>query len=259
MKDWKRCRFLSICIIVSTKRFLSIINVLIYLIDTDCNFKMKGSTYMKAYQVKISLIDSEPQIWRRIIIPADITFKRLHDTIQFSMGWHDYHLYEFDFPQEKICITNDEESFEEFKFYSTKYKDKKLTKKEDPHGIIAKIVETTVRKAQTLKIDGYIEKNVPFDYIYDLGDYWQHTIELEKIIDDYEFGYPAILEGEGACPPEDVGGMGGYDEFLLAWNDPENPEHEAMRVWGESQNYREFDIALLNRLLKNLLKLKKIK
>ena len=71
---------------------------------------------MKAYQIKIELVDSNPLIWRRVIIPADVTFKRLHDTIQFSMDWWDCHLYEFEFPQEKLRITNDGETYEEFKF-----------------------------------------------------------------------------------------------------------------------------------------------
>lgn len=76
----------------------------------------------KAYQIKISIIGSEPLVWRRVIIPADVTFRRLHDVIQFSMGWKDYHLYEFEFPQVILRITNDEESYQEFKFYSAKYK-----------------------------------------------------------------------------------------------------------------------------------------
>ena len=62
---------------------------------------------MKAYQIKTELVDSNPLIWRRVVIPADITFKRLHDTIQFSMDWWDHHLYEFEFPDEKLRITND--------------------------------------------------------------------------------------------------------------------------------------------------------
>ena len=77
---------------------------------------------MKAYQIKIELVDSNPLIWRRVIIPADVTFKRLHDTIQFSMDWWDRHLYEFEFPQEKLRITNDGETYEEFKFYQKSIK-----------------------------------------------------------------------------------------------------------------------------------------
>jgi len=219
----------------------------------------KNEKYMKAYQIKIELIDSKPLIWRRVLIPADVTFKRLHDTIQFSMDWWDYHLYEFEFPQDKLRITNDEEAYEEFKFYSAKYKNKKPSKKEDPHGTIAGIIETTVRQPQTVRIDKYLEKYKSFEYIYDFGDYWRHRIVLEKVMDDYELGYPQILEGECACPPEDVGGLGGYEEFLEAWNDPKHPEHEAMRQWGESQHYREFDISFRNNLLKTCLKIKKVK
>lgn len=83
--------------------------------------------------------------------------------------------------------------------------------------------------------------------------------KLEKTIEDYEFGYPIILAGAGACPPEDVGGFGGYKEFLEAWNDLKHPEHESMRQWGESQHYREFDIDFRNDLLKTCLKIKKVK
>ena len=188
------------------------------------------------------------------MIPADITFKRLHDTIQFSMNWFDNHLYEFHFPLEKLRITNDVESYDEFKFYSAKYKSKKLT-----NGHIASILETVVRQPQTVKIDKYLEKYKTIDYVYDFGDDWQHRITLEKTIDNYEFGYPVILEGEENCPPEDVGGIGGYEEFLLAWNDPKHPEHEDMRQWGKSQYYREFDIDFRNNLLKTCLKIKKVK
>ena len=214
---------------------------------------------MKAYQIKIELVDSNPLIWRRVIIPADVTFKRLHDTIQFSMDWWDRHLYEFEFPQEKLRITNDGETYEEFKFYQKKYKDKALTKRNDPHGMISHILETTIRQPQTIKIDRYLEKYKIITYVYDFGDDWQHKIELEKIIDDYEFGYPTILEGEGACPPEDVGGVPGYEEFLRVWNDQEDAEHEEMRQWGENQYYRPFDIAFRNNLLKTCLKIKKVK
>ncbi|WP_278320488.1 IS1096 element passenger TnpR family protein [Clostridium vincentii] len=57
---------------------------------------------MKAYQIKIELIDSKPPIWRRVIIPADVTFKRLHDTIQFAMDWWDRDLYKFELLEEKL-------------------------------------------------------------------------------------------------------------------------------------------------------------
>jgi hypothetical protein len=213
---------------------------------------------MKAYQIKIELVGSEPLIWRRVTIPADVTFKRLHDTIQFSLDWWDRHLYKFELQQEKLRITNDEEAYEEYKFYHAKYKGKALSKRNDPHGFIARTLEIAIRQPQTVKIDRYLEKYRTLTYVYDFGDNWRHKIELEKVIEDYEFGYPTILEGEGACPPEDVGGIPGYEQFLVAWNDPKHPEHEEMRQWGESQHYRPFDIAFRNNLLKTCLKIKKV-
>ncbi len=214
---------------------------------------------MKAYQIKIKLADSDLVIWRRVIIPADVTFKRLHDTIQFSMGWFDSHLYEFDFLEEKLRVTNDEEAYEEYKFNKEKYKGKKLTQYNDPHGFIERILGTAIRQPQTVKIDKYIEKYTSIDYVYDFGDDWRHQITLEKTLDDYEFGYPTVIEGEGACPPEDVGGISGYEEFLKAWNDPNHPGHDAMRQWGESQYYRDFEMIFTNDLLKSCLKIKKVK
>ncbi|MFA9422402.1 MAG: plasmid pRiA4b ORF-3 family protein [Sedimentibacter sp.] len=212
---------------------------------------------MKAYQIKIELIDSQPLIWRRVIVPADVTFKRLHDTIQLSMDWWDRHVYEFEFPEEKLRIINDEEVYGENKFYKKKYKKSKPTKEEDPFGIIDRMIETTIRQPQTIKIDKYIENYKTFKYLYDFGDGWRHKIELENIMNDYKFGYPTIIEGEGDCPPEDVGGIYGYADFLEAWNNPENEEHERMKIWGESQYYRKFDIDFRNDLLKSCLKLKK--
>lgn len=139
---------------------------------------------MKAYQIKIELIDSEPLIWRRVIVPAEITFKRLHDTIQFAMGWWDSHLYEFDFPEEKLRITCDDESFDEWKYYSAKYKTVKPTKKEDPLGIIGRMLESKLKKSQSTKIDKYLAKYTTFEYVYDFGDHWQHQIQIERVIDD---------------------------------------------------------------------------
>lgn len=213
---------------------------------------------MKAYQIKIELIDSEPLIWRRVIVPAEITFKRLHDTVQFAMGWWDSHLYEFDFPEEKLRITCDDESFDEWKYYSAKYKTVKPTKKEDPLGIIGRMLESKLKKSQSTKIDKYLAQYTTFEYVYDFGDHWQHQIQIEHVIDDYVFGYPQVLEGEGACPPEDVGGIGGYAEFLKAWNDSKHPEHDSVREWGKEMNYQPFTIAGTNELMKDCLKLKKV-
>lgn len=83
---------------------------------------------------------------------------------------------------------------------------------------------------------------------------WQHYIEVEKIIEDYPQNYPVCLAWEGNVPQEDVGGEGGYEEFLEAFNDPNHEEHENMVSWAKMQWYRDFDVDLANRRLKYMLK-----
>jgi hypothetical protein len=87
-----------------------------------------------------------------------------------------------------------------------------------------------------------------------MGDDWTHVLELEKELNDYDKNYPICIDGEGNCPPEDVGGEGGYEEFLEAIEDPEHPEHEDMLEWGEEQGYYDFSVEEANRRLKSSLK-----
>jgi len=84
-------------------------------------------------------------------------------------------------------------------------------------------------------------------YVYDFGDNWQHYIEVQKIIDNYDRNYAVCIDGEGNAPPEDVGGEYGYDEFLEIISDKNNPEYENMMAWGENQGYKEFDIEEVNK------------
>lgn len=211
---------------------------------------------MKAYQIKITLVGSSPLIWRKVIVPADITFKRLHDVIQFSMGWKNYHLYDFNIREENIIITGDEERIAEYEFYSKM----KLTKKNDPHGFIANTLKVKPMLSSKVKIDKYLKEEQSIEYIYDFGDYWKHDITLEKVIDDYQYGYPICVDADGGCPPEDVGGILGYMEFLDVMNDENNPEYENLKEWAESQGYEDdFDIVYVNAIMAKQLKLKRIK
>jgi hypothetical protein len=198
---------------------------------------------MKAYKIKITLEGSKPLIWRRVIVPAEITFKRLHDIIQLSMGWSNCHLYDFNLTEEKLRITGDEEAIAEYEMYSKI----KLTKKNDPYGFIANLLEIEPKLSSKVKIDKYLNQNLNIVYIYDLGEYWKHEIALEEKVEDCEYEYPMCLEGEGACPPEDVGGICGYMEFSEIINDEKHPEHEETKEWLGNQNYDGvFDIEKIN-------------
>jgi len=208
---------------------------------------------MKAYKIKIELTGSKPLIWRRVLVPEEITFERLHDVIQFAMGWGNDHLYDFNLKEEKLRITSDEEVVKEFEYYSKL----KLTEKNDPNGYIRKRLEIKPKLSSKVKIDKYLIKEKNIEYVYDFGDYWKHNITLEEIIEDYEYAYPMCIEGEGACPPEDVGGIYGYAEFLEIIKDEAHPQHEELKQWAEEVGYEEFNMDETNYSMADLLKLKK--
>lgn len=107
-----------------------------------------------------------------------------------------------------------------------------------------------IRKPTGLKIDNYLEKYGQLDYLYDFGDSWEFLITLEKVVDDYYFGYATLLGGANDAPPEDVGGMSWFQEYLAIYNNPAHPDHESTVIWGNSLKFRRFDIDELNDNLK---------
>ena len=94
---------------------------------------------------------------------------------------------------------------------------------EKPHQERLKI---EVRKPTGLKIDDYLEKYKEIRYNYDFGDDWWFTIRLEEIVEDYYFGFPTLLDGAETAPPEDVGGIDGFYEFIEIYRNPKHPEHQ---------------------------------
>lgn len=210
---------------------------------------------MKAYKIKIEFTGSEPLIWRRVIMPAGATFNRLHDVIQnvtnFQSGYpyEPCHLYEFDLRIENLCITNDVDAYDENKLYRARYKNIELDENNDPMGIIAHHLKTIVRQPQSMKIDKYIEKYDQINYKYDFGDGWEILITLEETIEDYHYGYPTLIDGAETAPPEDVGGLSGYYEFLKIYHDE---KHKDIRAWAEEQRYREYDKDRINSMLKSI-------
>lgn len=177
---------------------------------------------MKSYIIKIELKNSNPLIWRRVIMPAGATFNRLHDVIQgvtnFKSGYPSIsplHLFEFDLKEENIRITNDEQAYQEHQHFK---KNKKMyeqrlktmpTKFAEFEKVHQERLKTVVRKPTGLKIDAYIEKYKVIEYNYDFCSGWQFIITLEDIVEDYYFGFPTLLDGAETEPPEDVGGLTG--------------------------------------------------
>jgi hypothetical protein len=125
---------------------------------------------MKAYIIKIELEKSNPLIWRKVIMPAGATYKRLHDIIQnvsnFQSGYpfEGYHLYEFDLTEENMIVTDNEEAYLEHKHYvkNKKYYEERLKNMEPNMKEYEKKhqerLKIEVRKPSGLKIDDYLEK-----------------------------------------------------------------------------------------------------
>ncbi len=93
-----------------------------------------------------------------------------------------------------------------------------------------------------------LQENIKFVYEYDFGDSWEHQIMVEKISQlDPDISYPICIKGKRACPPEDVGGVWGYEDFLEAMGDSDNPRHrDLLEWWGGSFDPEAFDLERIN-------------
>lgn len=203
---------------------------------------------MKALQLKVTLELEDHQVWRRIIVPVNRTFDKLHDIIQAVFGWKDYHLHEFYIFE--AAASNNGLSINHSGFYEGGNRPiLNLVSNEEAFGYpndIEMMLETGI------KLSEYIPAYKKLKYNYDFGDNWEHYIEVEDTIDDYDVYYPVCLEGEGNTPPEDVGGSGGYAEFLQILSDPKHADYEHMVRWSRMQGYKDFDMQMVNHRLKYL-------
>ncbi|MDP9312438.1 MAG: plasmid pRiA4b ORF-3 family protein [Chloroflexota bacterium] len=176
------------------------------------------------YQLKVTLHDSKPPIWRRVQVPSDITLSKLHDILQIVMGWTDSHLHQFIVGQTYYGIPDP--------MWGRDVKNERRTKL---HQVAP-------------------EEKAKFTYEYDFGDDWLHDIVVEKILPAVEgTHYPLCIKGKRACPPEDCGGVWGYDSFLEAIRNPNHPEHDDMLEWaGGDFDPEAFDMEDVNRQLTRL-------
>lgn len=170
-------------------------------------------------QLKITLDEVEPPVWRRIVVRDDLTFLQLHKIIQAAMGWQDYHLHQFELASPRL-------------FIGTRSHD-------DPFfGDSPRMLpERGTRLAEVL------EKKRKFRYWYDFGDDWWHTIVIEtRLPDEPDLPAADLLAGERACPPEDCGGPWGYAGTLEAAADTSHPDHEGLREWLGDFDPAAFDL-----------------
>lgn len=108
--------------------------------------------------------------------------------------------------------------------------------------------------SETTRLSDFInpdEGEFVFLYEYDFGDGWQHEVLFEKYLAaEKSKKYPLCLEGERDCPPEDVGGVWGYEEFLEAIADPRHEQHRDYIDWIGDFDPSEFDAEKITKLMR---------
>jgi hypothetical protein len=201
-----------------------------------------------AVVIKVTLELENRSVWRKLIVPLNTTFDILHEIIQVAFGWRDYHLHEF------VIYADEKSQNDLYREHPDSHKEGyapvvKLMCDEDEYEI-ENIMP--VRLENGVALSEYIPQYKKLRYVYDFGDYWELYIDVEKVVDDYFLNYATCIEGEGNAPPEDVGGVPGYEEFLEIIADKQHPEHEDVVNWGRYQGYEDFDIERVNNRLKEM-------
>lgn len=181
------------------------------------------------YQIKVTLQGIRPPIWRRLLIPADCTMDALHCAIQIAMGWSDTHLYAFRTKYRRIEMPDPDDMWDSSWSNSPKPED-------SANVLFSKVAEVGDKLM----------------YEYDFGDGWEHTVLIEKTIktDDISARKAECLKGKRACPPEDCGGIWGYQRLLELLDTPEQEldvdEKETLEWIGGEWDAEAFDLDDIN-------------
>jgi hypothetical protein len=178
----------------------------------------------KVYELHVELEGIELLIWRRILVPATISLPKLHDLLQLVMGWTNSHLHSFEIGDRAFSMAG------------------------------ADLEELQMLNEKQYTLEGVLGDSIrEFVYEYDFGDSWRHHIKVKSVAQPKtDWFYPVCVAGERAAPPDDVGGVGGYMEFLSAINDPKHEEHDSMLVWiGGAFDPEGFDLNAINRTLRH--------
>ena len=179
---------------------------------------MRRTKINSVYELKVTLEGTTLPVWRTVQAPSAITLHKLHSVIQAAMGWEDYHLYRFE-------IGNGEYG------------------ESDQYGMM-----TLLRDARRAWFGSEVQTGDTFTYEYDFGDSWLHRIVVkQELSPEPDMRYPVCIRGEGACPPEDCGGIYGYSELLEKLSEPTHEQHSDAVSWvGEGFDPRAFDVAKAN-------------
>ncbi len=164
---------------------------------------MASQPLLYTLHIQLEPLHLNPPIWRRIRVSGDCTLRKLHHFIQAAMGWHSSHLHEFSYGLNRYMpldaeLINDDEALDDRKF----------------------------------KLRRLFSEGDRLRYLYDFGDSWQHVVAVETIEPcDFTGSWCEVLDGARACPPEDVGGVPGYLDFLKSIQLPDSETGRHSLEW----------------------------
>lgn len=192
----------------------------------DCTIKKPSAQLTplkpaRIYQIKVTLKWSKPPIWRRLQVRGDTKLDKLHQILQIAMGWWGEHLHAFE--AGGVAYGEPDPDF-----------------------------PSDLRQERNVRFDKIAQEGDTFRYEYDFGDSWVHEIMVEKVLDpEPGVRYPRCLAGKRACPPEDCGGVPGYERLLDIVANPKDEEHAEIVAWlGEEFDPEAFDLDAVNEELR---------
>jgi hypothetical protein len=164
------------------------------------------------HRIKVTLRGTRPPIWRRLDVPSKVTLEGLHHVIQEAFDWAGYHMWVFETPRGSFGVEDPELGHDE--------------------------AASTTLDAVAPRVGDRIR------YTYDFGDDWEHLVVVEDLFAaEPGVAYPRCLTGRRATPPEDCGGVWGYEELLQVLADPGHAEHGDRLEWLGLDSADEFDPA----------------
>jgi hypothetical protein len=186
---------------------------------------------MEALRLIITLEDIEPVIWRRVLVPSQFNLNGLHRVIQAAFGWQDYHLHRFEI--EHVRYENPD--LVEWDPPGREWCQKLLADGVDPAEV--QTLCTPPADERRMRLRDLSDRGIKdFEYLYDFGDDWWHHVHVEKVEEADSVSLPAMIDGARSGPPEDCGGLPGYEQIQDAFaGEPVDDWGRELAGWTQQQ------------------------
>ena len=170
------------------------------------------------YTLEVRLRDISPPIWRMIEIAGSSTLEDLHFALQVAMGWTNSHLHQFIIGDASYGMADIDDAD-----------------------------ELDLEDERRFRLQDLVKRGNSFVYEYDFGDNWEHEVTVKRVAQIAKSPRPRCIGGARACPPEDCGGTGGYENLLQVLADPSHDEHTHLVEWSEGFQPEHFEIPMMGR------------